>query len=384
MAQRTSGNLPSDTVSNPRNNVNAVTTRSGKVREQVPPEAKQSRSTLTPTHREEMVTPISVEEHNAIEKEEEPVFLDVFKKLHINIPFAEALEQMPTYAKFMKDIMSKKRKIGGEIVMLTEECSAILQRKLPPKLKDPGSFSIPCAIGNRTFGKALCDLGASVSLMPLSIYKKLGIGKVKDTQLMLQFADRSMKHPYGVVEDVLVKVDKFIFPVDFVVLDMEEDNDIPLILGRPFLATGRAMIDVADGTLTLKVNEETVTFNILKAREHSKEREGCNRIEILDEIERSMMKIVSHEKKLQQFTPQVFSRIIETWNSETLLFHMSFGEMTITLDDVANLLGIYIRGEFYNPPPNLDKVMTCNLVITLLGVPLEEIWEEKKKGAYYR
>ncbi|XP_073224760.1 uncharacterized protein [Cicer arietinum] len=315
MAQRTSGNLPSDTVLNPRNNVNAVTTRSGKVREQVPPEAEQSRSTLTPTHREEMVTPISVEERIAIEKEEEPVvqkgeplpkpeirlpfpqrlrreetekqfgkFLDVFKKLHINIPFAEALEQMPTYAKFMKDILSKKRKIGGETVMLTEECSAILQRKLPPKLKDPGSFSIPCAIGNRTFGKALCDLGASVSLMPLSIYKKLGIGKVKDTQLMLQFADRSMKHPYGVVEDVLVKVDKFIFPVDFVVLDMEEDNDIPLILGRPFLATGRAMIDVADGTLTLKVNEETVTFNILKAMEHSKEREGCNRIEILDEI----------------------------------------------------------------------------------------------------
>uniref|UniRef100_A0A3Q7XW61 Uncharacterized protein LOC101499523 n=1 Tax=Cicer arietinum TaxID=3827 RepID=A0A3Q7XW61_CICAR len=183
-------------------------------------------------------------------------FLDVFKKLQINIPFAEALEQMPTYAKFMKEILSKKRKIGGETVMLTEACSAILQRKLPPKLKDPGSFSIPCAIGNRTFGKALCDLGASVSLMPLSIYKKLGIGKVKDTQLMLQFADRSMKHPYGVVEDVLVKVDKFIFPVDFVVLDMEEDNDIPLILGRPFLATGRAMIDVADDTLTFKVNEE--------------------------------------------------------------------------------------------------------------------------------
>nr|XP_004499872.1 uncharacterized protein LOC101505881 [Cicer arietinum] len=134
MAQITSGNLPSDTVLNPRNNVNAVTTRSGKVREQVPPEAKQSRNTLTPTHREEMVTPISVEEHIAIEKEEKPV---------INIPFAEALEQMPTYAKFMKDILSKKRKIGGEIVMLTEECSAILQRKLPPKLKDPGSFSIP-------------------------------------------------------------------------------------------------------------------------------------------------------------------------------------------------------------------------------------------------
>nr|XP_004491974.1 uncharacterized protein LOC101512797 [Cicer arietinum] len=150
---------------------------------------------------------------------------------------------MSTYAKFIKEILPKKRKIGGETMMLTEECSAILQKKLPPKLKDSGSFIIPC------------------------------IGIVKDTQLMLQFADRSMKHPYGVIEDVLVKVDKFIFPVDFVVLDTEEDIDIPLILERPFLATRRAMIDVADDTLILKVNEETVTFNILKAMEHLKERE---------------------------------------------------------------------------------------------------------------
>ncbi|XP_073222517.1 uncharacterized protein [Cicer arietinum] len=247
-----------------------VTMRSGKVSEQVALKAKQSGSISTSTHSEEMATP---RRKNLC-----------LEKLKINIPFAKELEQMSTYAKFMKEILSKKRKIGGETVMLTEECSAILQRKLPTKLKDPESFSIPYAIGNRTFWKALCDLGASVSLMPLSIYKKLGIGKVKDTQLMLQFADRSMKHPYGVVEDVLVKVIKFIFPMDFVVLDMEEDNDIPFILGKPFLETVRAMIDVADGTLTLKVNEETVTFNILKAMEHSKETEECNQIEILDAI----------------------------------------------------------------------------------------------------
>ncbi|XP_004506602.1 uncharacterized protein [Cicer arietinum] len=175
-------------------------------------------------------------------------------------------------------------KTGGETVMLTEECSAILKRRLPPKLKDLESFSIPCAIGDRTFWKTLCDFGASVSLMPFSIYKRLDIGSIKDTQLMLHFKDRSMKHPYGVVEDVLVKVDMFIFRVDFVVLDMEEDNDIPLIFGRPFLATERVMIDVADDTLTFKVNEETFTFNILKAIEHSNEREGCNRIEFFNSI----------------------------------------------------------------------------------------------------
>ena len=94
-------------------------------------------------------------------------FIDIFKKLHINIPYAEALEQMPKYVKFMKDIVSKKMKLGDyETVALFEECSAILQNKLPPKLKDPGIFTIPCAIGNSVFEKALCDLGASINLMP--------------------------------------------------------------------------------------------------------------------------------------------------------------------------------------------------------------------------
>ena len=100
--------------------------------------------------------------------------MDIFKKLHINIRFAEALEQMPGYVKFLKDILSKKRKLGDyETVYLSEECSAILQKKLPPKLKDPGSFTIPCAIGNAVFERALCDLGVSINLMSWSIFKKL-------------------------------------------------------------------------------------------------------------------------------------------------------------------------------------------------------------------
>ena len=103
-------------------------------------------------------------------------FMEVFKKLHINIPFADALEQMPSYVKFMKDILSQKRRLADfETVNLTEECSAILQRKLPQKLKDPGSFTIPCTIGNAIFERALCDLGASINLMPLSILKTFGI-----------------------------------------------------------------------------------------------------------------------------------------------------------------------------------------------------------------
>ena len=126
-------------------------------------------------------------------------FMEVFKKLHINIPFADALEQMPSYVKFMKDILSQKRRlVDFETVNLTEECSAILQQKLSQKLKDPGSFTIPCTIGNAIFERALCDLGASINLIPLSIFKRLGLGEAGQTIVILQLADRSLKHPRGV------------------------------------------------------------------------------------------------------------------------------------------------------------------------------------------
>ena len=150
-------------------------------------------------------------------------FMDIFKKLHINIPFAEALEQMPGYVKFMKDILSKKRKLGDyETVTTSEECSAILQKKLPPKLKDPSSFIIPCAIGNAVFERAPCDLGASINLMSWSIFKKQKLGEARPTIVTLQLADWSLTHPCGIIEDVLVKMDKFIFSIDFIILDMQD------------------------------------------------------------------------------------------------------------------------------------------------------------------
>ncbi|KAL8548467.1 hypothetical protein ACS0TY_007678 [Phlomoides rotata] len=159
-----------------------------------------------------------------------------------------------------------------ETVTLTEECSTILQAKFPQKLKDPGSFTLPCKIGKEGNYRALCDLGASINLMPLSLFKTLGLGELKPTTMNLQLVDRTVTYPKGIVEDVLVKVDKFIFPVDFIVLDMVEDRAIPLILGRPFLATGGAMIDVRNGELTLDVNGEKVSFNIFKAMKfHSNE-----------------------------------------------------------------------------------------------------------------
>ena len=196
-------------------------------------------------------------------------FFDIFKKIEINIPFAEVISQMPLYAKFLKEILSKKRKIAKEgIVNLTATCNAIIQKKLPAKMKDPGSFTIPCSIGKYEFKKALCDSGTSINLMPLSMVKRLSLGELTPTAITLQMDDRSMAQPEGILEDVLVKVGKFIFPEDFVIMQMEEDTQVPLLLGRPFLATGAALIDVQKGELTLIVGDEAVHFNINSILEH--------------------------------------------------------------------------------------------------------------------
>ena len=157
-------------------------------------------------------------------------FLEIFKKIEINIPFAEALTQMPNYAKFLKDILNRKKKIVEEgIVNLTTTCNAVIQRSLPAKMKDPSSFTIPYSIGKYEFKKALCDSGASINSMSLLVVQRLSFGELSPTTITLQMADRFMAQPKGVLEDVLVKVGKFIFPVDFVVMKMEEDNQVPLL-----------------------------------------------------------------------------------------------------------------------------------------------------------
>ena len=185
---------------------------------------------------------------------------------------------MPNYAKFLKEILSKKKKIAEEgIVNLTATCSAVIQRSLLEKMKDPGSFTIPCSIGKYEFKKALCDSEASINLMPLSGVQRLSLGELTSTTIILQMADSSMAQPEGVLEDVLVKVGKFIFPVDFVVMKMEEDNQVPLLLGRPFLATGAALIDVQKGELTLRVGNDAVHFNLDKIlTQYDVDAENCN------------------------------------------------------------------------------------------------------------
>ena len=146
-------------------------------------------------------------------------FLNIFKELEINIPFAEALDQMPHYARFMKDIIRKKRNLN-----LSTTCSSIIQKNMPRKMQDLGRFTIPCTIGNHEFRKDLCDSGASINLMPLLVLKRLSLGELTPTTMSLQMADKSMTKLEEILEDVRVKVGKFIFSVDFVVIDIEEDK----------------------------------------------------------------------------------------------------------------------------------------------------------------
>jgi hypothetical protein len=168
--------------------------------------------------------------------------------VEINIPLLDAIQQIPAYAKFFKDCCTHKRKFQEhETVSLRVEVSVVLLRILPLKLKDLGSFTIPCSIGDHDFEQALLDLGAGVNLLPYTVYETLGLGELKHTSVTLQLANRSIKRPRGILEDVLVKVGEFILSTNFIVLDMEESH-MPLpqciILGRPFIRTADTKICV--------------------------------------------------------------------------------------------------------------------------------------------
>nr|GEU41766.1 reverse transcriptase domain-containing protein [Tanacetum cinerariifolium] len=182
----------------------------------------------------------------------------IFHDLHFDISFADALLLMPKFASTIKSLLRNKDKLFElEKVPLNENCWAMLLKKLSEKLRDPGKFLIPSDFSRIDVCHALADLGASINLMPLSIWKKLSLPELTPTRMTLELADRSITHLKGVAEDVFVKVRKFYFPTDFVVVDFEADPRVPLILGRSFLRTDRALIDVYGEEITLRVNDES-------------------------------------------------------------------------------------------------------------------------------
>ncbi|CAM8960548.1 unnamed protein product [Rhodiola kirilowii] len=307
VALKQMGKLPSQPDVNSIEHVDAITLKSGKVlptpQGKSSPDGKDKEGGMAKENLEDEPQAPAKEE----KKDEEPIlmrkyvpmvpfpqrlnkskldahfqrFVEMLKKLYVTLPFHEVITQNPTYAKFLKDIVSNRRVIEeSSMVALNAECSAIVQSRMPRKMQDQGSFSIPISIGKIEIDRALCDLGASISLIPYSLYEKIDMGELHPTTISLKLADRSSRVPNGVLRDVPIKVGKFFIPVDFYVLDMDSEQETPVILGRPFLNTVEAVIKCGEGSIELKIGNEKLKFflkNAMKAPTSSFE---CNMLDI--------------------------------------------------------------------------------------------------------
>ncbi|GKC43977.1 reverse transcriptase domain-containing protein [Tanacetum coccineum] len=332
-----SGSLPSNTIANPKGELKAITTRSGLVLDgptiPMPPpfinpeEDERVEETLTdPEHGEYTIKvpppqvqkakppsqrnfvihqrdpryphipyPSRMNQEKQKEKDEVQIhkFWQMFKQLHINISLADALILIPKYQKMLKSLLSNKEKlIELANTPLNENCSAIILKKLLEKLGDPRKFLIPCGFSELKC-KALADLGASINLMPLSVWKKLGLPELISTQITLELANREICTPIGIARDVFVLVGKFTFLIDFVIVDYESDPRVPLILGRPFLWTARALIDVHGEEMILRDGNERLILNMrhdTSSYSNEPPQESINMIDVYN---------VSHEEILK-------------------------------------------------------------------------------------
>ncbi|GKE96872.1 reverse transcriptase domain-containing protein, partial [Tanacetum coccineum] len=209
-------------------------------------------------------------------------FLKMFKQLHLEIGLKDALVEMPKFNKWLSTLLRNKDKLE-EIVITTvnAECSAIIMNKVPKKLEDPGKFLFPCALQELDRTSALADSEASINLLPHSIYKQLGLEALTLTRMTLELANRSVTHPMGIAEDVVVRVDGFTFLADFVVVNFEPDPRVPIILGRPFLRTAKALINLYEEKLTLRVGSDELVFYAEKSKK-SKNKQFAHVISVID------------------------------------------------------------------------------------------------------
>ena len=233
----------------------------------------------------------------------------------MNIPLLDIIKQVPAYAKFLKDLCTIKKGLGIEKkAFLTEQVSAIIQSKNPVKYKDPGSSTISVNISGTCIDKSLLDLGASVNLLSYSVYKQLGLGELKPTNITLSLADRLVKIPKGIVEDVMVKVDKFYYPVDFVVLDTEpianEPNHVPIILGRPFLATANAIINCRNGVMQLTFGNMTLELNIFHLN---------NKHKLMEDENQRASEVCSVDQDAEKLSAQEMQEMANQGEAEVLV-----------------------------------------------------------------
>ncbi|GJV86326.1 reverse transcriptase domain-containing protein [Tanacetum coccineum] len=339
-----SGTLPSQTVTNPREQINAITTRSGKTLEGpstplvptpvvsnpqkepeqnpetstekvqnlnlensahvLPPEEEESIFIEIPKPKAKKTVNVEIQDLNSprpnsypsklpypermkVRENDKPSaqhsrFLKMFKQLRLEIGLKDALVEMPKFNKWLSSLLRNKEKLEEiAITTVNAECSAIIMNKVPEKLEDPGKFLIPCALQELDRTSALADSGASINLLPHSIYKQLGLGALKPTRMTLELANRSITHPMGIAEDVVVRVDGFTFLADFVVVNFEPDPRVPIILGRPFLRTAKALIDLYEETLTLRVGKEELVYYAKKS-EKNKDKNFVHAISVID------------------------------------------------------------------------------------------------------
>nr|GEY83008.1 reverse transcriptase domain-containing protein [Tanacetum cinerariifolium] len=296
----TSSSLPSNKILNPKGEAKSFTTRSGMSYKEppIPPTGVNQQKPVEvttdtePQNSDDIHPPTIQAEVQADKPAEEPAvvipkakanlpypsrlqkeklrekddilaskFMKIFRDLHFELSFADALILMLKFTPMFKKILNNKDKlIELTKTPLNENCSVVVLKKLPEKLGDLGRFLIPCDFTGLDNCLALADLGASINLMPLSIWKKLRLPTLNDTKLVLELADRTISKPTGVGENVFVKVGKFYFPADFVILDFVADPRVPLILGRPFLSTAHALIDVYEGEITLRHDDQSLTL----------------------------------------------------------------------------------------------------------------------------
>ncbi|CAN6678271.1 unnamed protein product [Malus baccata var. baccata] len=315
---REPGKLPSSTDVNPKGgfeSAKAITLRSG---QEVGSDTSPSKSNQTedekmqyeekeqglPSTRIEQSLPQPPTHPNSTTKGKLGSNSMTSNSIPTNAPFlADAIKQVPKYAKFLKELCTtRKRASNKEVVRVSENVSPVLQRKLPPKCKDPGSFTIPCVIGNTRFESAMLDLGASIYVMPYSIYASMNLGELKNDGVIIQLADRSNAYPKGVLEDV----NHLVFPADFYVLEMEDSNhssQLPVLLGRPFMKTARTKIDVFKGTLTMEFDGEVIDFNISDAMRYPQYGHSCFSIDVIDSWAQELLDDLSEdalEKTLTQ------------------------------------------------------------------------------------
>ncbi|GJZ63341.1 reverse transcriptase domain-containing protein [Tanacetum coccineum] len=272
--------LPSNTVTNPRGDLKAITTRSVQI------QAPIDEPVVAPKPKPSIPYPSRANKQKLSEKDEilASKFVEIFRELHFKLGFADALLHMPKFASMFKSLLNDKEKLFDLVkTPVNENCSAVILKRLPKKVGDPDKFLIPCDFQGMVECSALADLGASINLMPLSVWKKLSLTELTSIRMTFELADRSITRPKGVAEDVFVKVGKFHYPADFVVVDYDADPRVPLILGRPFLRTTRALIDVYGEEITLRFNDEAITFKVGQTSRYSyNNSESVNRIDVID------------------------------------------------------------------------------------------------------